>query len=664
MKRAKKTIILVLLLAFAGNEVSGQVAEQNSGNNWVHPGAMKFIGMDFINTTTGTLTNNGTVWYSGNFTNNGTVDFTPTLGTTKALSQFAGDALQHISGNGTTRFYNLMFGSQVTPVAYSLEQNISVVQQVDFSKGVLTTRQNTPETMMNMLQFENGASTIHVSDNSYVDGFVTKTGNTSFTFPIGNGGFYRPVSIGVSGTATDCFAARYLYLNPDNAGYSRDKIDTTLVRISDKEYWVVNHTSGTSNGQVTLSWDVAKTSARVPSNLHSLAVARWNGTRWLNEGNTTTTGNNAAGTITANVTGYGVFTLANILTFPPVAVKDSVNTYEDTPVNGNVLANDSLFDGTTLTLTDFSLNGTTYKPGTTVSLAKTGTLTIAADGAFTFTPALNYYGILPAITYTIVDIDENTAAGNFILNVLPLPELIKTSGKPVMNNDGTFSWTYTLSIQNDTPGKLDDIQVEDNLDVVFKDKGCTYTVTHISATGGLTANGLYDGSNSIKTLVDGLSLAPNQTDSIRIEVKVDTHGQTDAVSVFNQATLKAAASFGIITMKSRADNTDLPADPTRTIIPVVSLVVIDGFSPNGDGINDKFVIAHLPTTRMELDVFNRSGNLVYKSSDYRNDWDGKGTGTFLGKELVDGTYYISYQETDIITGKVINKGVKFITIRR
>ena len=61
-----------------------------------------------------------------------------------------------------------------------------------------------------------------------------------------------------------------------------------------------------------------------------------------------------------------------------------------------------------------------------------------------------------------------------------------------------------------------------------------------------------------------------------------------------------------------------------------------GISPNGDGINDAFVVEGLedyPGSR--LLIFNRWGNSVYEAVDYQNDWEG----TFEELRLPDGTYF-------------------------
>jgi gliding motility-associated-like protein len=59
---------------------------------------------------------------------------------------------------------------------------------------------------------------------------------------------------------------------------------------------------------------------------------------------------------------------------------------------------------------------------------------------------------------------------------------------------------------------------------------------------------------------------------------------------------------------------------------VKDIEVPNGFSPNGDNINDTWVIEniwHFPNNKVL--VFNRWGNKVFKAHNYQNDWDGKST---------------------------------------
>ena len=70
------------------------------------------------------------------------------------------------------------------------------------------------------------------------------------------------------------------------------------------------------------------------------------------------------------------------------------------------------------------------------------------------------------------------------------------------------------------------------------------------------------------------------------------------------------------------------------------VIVPEGFSPNGDGVNDFFVIENPLNKIIKLTVFNRWGNIVYTADNYENNWNGVATkGLVIGSELPDGTYF-------------------------
>lgn len=88
-----------------------------------------------------------------------------------------------------------------------------------------------------------------------------------------------------------------------------------------------------------------------------------------------------------------------------------------------------------------------------------------------------------------------------------------------------------------------------------------------------------------------------------------------------------------------------------TVIPYC-LKVMDAFTPNGDGMNDRWIVTNnggACTKQVMAAVYNRYGSLVYKNDNYTNNWDG----TYNGKPVSDGTYYyvikyILLNETAII----------------
>ena len=79
------------------------------------------------------------------------------------------------------------------------------------------------------------------------------------------------------------------------------------------------------------------------------------------------------------------------------------------------------------------------------------------------------------------------------------------------------------------------------------------------------------------------------------------------------------------------------SDTSSAMVNVLLTPVIPNtFTPNGDGYNDRWEIRHLdkyPGARVE--IFNTMGSLVFRSTGYTQAWDG----TQGGKSLPAGTYY-------------------------
>ncbi|MEM7455250.1 MAG: Ig-like domain-containing protein [Planctomycetota bacterium] len=89
----------------------------------------------------------------------------------------------------------------------------------------------------------------------------------------------------------------------------------------------------------------------------------------------------------------------------PVAVNDSFTTAEDTPLTASIAGNDFDPDGDSLSfakLTD----------------PANGTVTVNADGSFTYTADPDYNGP-DSFTYTVTDIDGSTTAATVTINVTP-----------------------------------------------------------------------------------------------------------------------------------------------------------------------------------------------------------------------------------------------------
>jgi gliding motility-associated-like protein len=75
---------------------------------------------------------------------------------------------------------------------------------------------------------------------------------------------------------------------------------------------------------------------------------------------------------------------------------------------------------------------------------------------------------------------------------------------------------------------------------------------------------------------------------------------------------------------------------TMNLVVVPAIKFPNGFTPNGDGVNDVWQIDNIylfPDCQVE--VYNRWGELLFNSIGYNPPWDGR----FEGKDVPVGTYY-------------------------
>ena len=61
-----------------------------------------------------------------------------------------------------------------------------------------------------------------------------------------------------------------------------------------------------------------------------------------------------------------------------------------------------------------------------------------------------------------------------------------------------------------------------------------------------------------------------------------------------------------------------------------TLYIPNSFTPNGDGMNDVFeIFGKTDCDLFKLYIYNRWGNLIYKTDDILNFWDGKVNNEFV-----------------------------------
>ena len=133
----------------------------------------------------------------------------------------------------------------------------------------------------------------------------------------------------------------------------------------------------------------------------------------------------------------------NAVNDAPVATNDSYSTNQSITLNGNVLSNDTDVDGNTLT-------------ASVVAGPAHGSLTLNANGSFTYTPATNYNGT-DSFTYVANDGTANstvaTVSITIVDNVAPTAVDVQStnSGSAGLIEQGdTFTYTFSEAIDPTT----------------------------------------------------------------------------------------------------------------------------------------------------------------------------------------------------------------------
>lgn len=290
---------------------------KNGGTLGLKENQLFMISGDLINAIGAEMINNGQVHYRGNISNYGIIDCNGCASGVNYIDDPI-DNPQAILGDENLIWYDGVLDNMGGLLLY---RELKLVNSWTFTDGIVTTnRAQTGE----FLHFLDDAVYINSSNVRHVDGYIGKTGDDAFTFPVGDGSAIRPVGIR-GNNPTDFFKAAYFSTDPNVATlpvggpFSTLSFDAgTLSFVNDAEYWDVQ---GVTTTPITLSWDASTNLSSWVQGIDTLAIAGWEGSEWVYLGNAATTGNLTEGTITSQSVipdNYSVFTLAKASpsTFP------------------------------------------------------------------------------------------------------------------------------------------------------------------------------------------------------------------------------------------------------------------------------------------------------------------------------------------------------------
>ncbi|WP_416311187.1 retention module-containing protein [Pseudomonas sp. W03] len=184
---------------------------------------------------------------------------------------------------------------------------------------------------------------------------------------------------------------------------------------------------------------------------------------------------------------------------PSVLTPDSKTVAEDTPASGNVLTNDHDVDNV-LSVASFSIAGVngSFNAGQSAAISGVGSFTLGSDGNYSFTPAKDWNGSVPEITYT-----TNTGSSSTLnLTVTPVNDApVATPDSATVNEDSSVTIDV---LNNDSDVDGDPLAVTaasaNNGTLVINDDGTvTYTPkANFSGTDTITYS-ISDGKGGTST---------------------------------------------------------------------------------------------------------------------------------------------------------------------
>ena len=174
----------------------------------------------------------------------------------------------------------------------------------------------------------------------------------------------------------------------------------------------------------------------------------------------------------------------------------------------------------------------------------------------------------------------------------------------------------------------------------------TCTVNNSSTTVSLIVNAIPEASaTTVSPVCLGHSItftAKTVTDATYLWKNATAYSSTLQNPVIALATYADAGIYWLFVTANGCKSDSSTVTIAVSNCDTISLSKPEGFSPNGDGINDLFVIKGLENyPKNSIIVFNRWGTKVFDESPYLNNWDGKTTkGLRIGGDnLPIGTYF-------------------------
>lgn len=317
-------------------------------------------------------------------------------------------------------------------------------------------------------------------------------------------------------------------------------------------------------------------------------------------------------------------------------------------------ANNCSHSGTATITQPATLNATVTAVNATCSATPNGLITVSpvTGGVTPYTYSIdginfqagNTFNANPGI-YTITVKDANACIKTYITQVGLTNNLLLTTRNDTTicqnvgvqmntaaNAGASFSWTPSTGLSNPSiaspvasPLVTTTYQVTATLGVCSKQAAVTITVYPQPQVNAGPDVSIVSG--------DEIQLSGSAANVINYLWTPST--ALSATNILNPLAKPVVTTLYKLTV-TNAVGCSANDDVLVTVIPYC-IKVKNAFTPNGDGINDKWLVydQFACLKNVTVQVFNRYGSKVFESKDYRNNWEG----TYQNKPLPDGTYY-------------------------
>ncbi|WP_426199774.1 retention module-containing protein, partial [Pseudomonas sp. DC3200b2] len=312
-----------------------------------------------------------------------------------------------------------------------------------------------------------------------------------------------------------------------------------------------------------------------------------------------------------------------------IVAGDTATLNEDDVATGNVLANDSDADNA-LSVTSYTVAGVTgtFVAGQSVTIAGVGTLVIAANGDYSFTPAANYSGAVPSITYTT----DTGASSTLDLTITPVADAPAIEGVAVTGNEDTSIALGTVVTYADNDGSETHTTVISGIPAgaTLSDGTNSFTATATNGSvdvsgwnlSGISFNAGSNVSGSWTLTVTGTSIeaanGSTATTSNTITVNVTPVADAPAVDSARAVSGDEDTSIALGTVATYTDN-----DGSETHTTVIS--GIPAGATLSDGTNS--FTATATNGSVDVSTWNLSGISFNAGSNVSGNWNLTVTGT-------------------------------------